>query len=96
MRQVSGFTSSIKEGLTDLQPNKLVDTTVSELQAKCLEILRREVTNLLMESAKGKLSGPSSTSLTNYVKLLSELKDAEEEELKKLSDEHLKKIVSKE
>jgi len=93
-RKVSGFSGSVKEP-TDLEPNKLVDTTVDELRTKCLEILRRDVTNLMIESSKGKLAPSSSKSLTDYVKLLSELKDIEEEELKKLSDEHLKKLVGK-
>lgn len=95
MRQVSGFIGKVTEGLTDLEPGKLVDTTIDELRTRCLEILRREVTNLMVESSKGKLNPGSSRSLTDYVKLLSELKDIEEEELKKLSDEHLKKLVEK-
>jgi hypothetical protein len=94
MRQVSGFSGNIKESM-DLQPSKIEATTIDEMRIKCTEILRREVTNLMMESAKGKLSTQSSTSLVNYVKLLQELKDIEDEELKRLSDEHLKKLAGK-
>lgn len=93
MRQVNSFTGAVKEGLTDLEPNKLVDTTLDELRAKTMEILRREVTNLMMESAKGKLTPGSSKSLVDYVKLMSELKDIEESELAALKDEHLKKLI---
>lgn len=92
-RQVNSFQGSIKEGLTDLEPAKIETTTIDEMRVKCTEVLRREVTNLMMESAKGKLSTSSSNSLVNYVKLLAELKDVEDEELKRLSDEHLKKLV---
>lgn len=93
-RQVSGHSGNVQEP-TDLQPNKLTDTTIDELRTKCMEILRREVTNLMMESSKGKLHPNSAKSLTDYVKLLGELKDIEEEELKRLSDDHLKKLVNK-
>lgn len=94
-RQVNSFGGAIKEP-TDLKPSLIeTTTTVDDLRVRCLEILRREVTNLMIESSKGKLSTGSSNSLTSYVKLLEELKDLEEEELKKLSDEHLKKLVQK-
>lgn len=93
-RQVSSFQGSIKEN-TDLEPAKLVDTTIDELRAKTMEILRREVTNLMIESSKGKLHANSAKSLTDYIKLLGELKDIEEEELASLKDEHLKKLVEK-
>lgn len=92
-RKVNSFSGSIKEP-TDLKPNLIeATTTIDELRVKCLEIMRREVTNLMIESSKGKLSTGSSNSLTSYVKLLEELKDLEEEELKRLSDEHLKKLA---
>lgn len=92
-RQVNSFSGNIKEN-TDLKPNLIeATTTVDELRVKCVEILRREVTNLMMESAKGKLSTHSSSSLTSYIKLLQELKDIEDAELKVLSDEHLRKLA---
>jgi len=95
-RQVSSYQGNIKEP-TDLKPGVIeATTTVDDLRVRCLEILRREVTNLMIESSKGKLSTGSSNSLTAYVKLLEELKDLEEEELKKLSEEHLKKLAGKE
>lgn len=94
-RKVSGHSGSIQDG-TDLKPSLIeASTTVDDLRVRCLEILRREVTNLMIESSKGKLNPHSSSSLTSYVKLLEELKDLEEEELKKLSEEHLKKLAGK-
>jgi hypothetical protein len=72
----------------------LVSTTLDELSAKAQEILRREITNLMIESTKGLLSRDNAMSLTSYIKLLGELKAKEDEELRNLSDEHLEKIVN--
>jgi hypothetical protein len=42
---------------------------------KGLEILRKEVNNLFMESSQGKLSPVSARDLVGYVKLLHELEE---------------------
>lgn len=92
-RIVSSFTPPVVE---PTEPDFIqTATSIDELTVKCFEILRREVTNLLMESSRGKLNPTSAKSLTDYVKLLKELKLDESEELEKLSREHLEKLASK-
>ncbi len=59
----------------------------------CEEILRREVRNLLSESSRGKLSTSSSVSLQNYVKLLSDMREEQQEKLKTKSTEELEKLA---
>lgn len=61
----------------------------------CEEILRREVRNLMSESARGKLSDKSSSSLRDYIKLLAEMKDEQKEKLKNMPTEALEKLVKK-
>lgn len=61
----------------------------------CEEILRREVRNLMSESARGKLSDKSSSSLRDYIKLLAEMKDEQKEKLKNMSADELQKLVKK-
>lgn len=73
----------------------LANTDLEELNAKAQEILRREITNLMIESSSNKLSPTSSSALVQYIKLLGELKDKEDETLRNLGDEHLKKIAGK-
>lgn len=63
---------------------------VEKLLSNSGEILRREITNLLMESSRGKLGATSARDLVAYVRLLVELKLKQEEELAGLTDEELK------
>ncbi len=56
-------------------------------------ILQREIKNLLMASAQGKLLPAHSRDLVAYVKLLHELKQAQVEELANLKDEDLNKLT---
>lgn len=69
------------------------NSDISTLLGKTIEILRREVTHLLMESALGKLPKGSSTDLVNYVKLLNELHAEEKDILDQLSDDELQAII---
>lgn len=58
------------------------------------EILRREIKNLLMESARGKLSAASARDLTAYIKLLNELKLEQQQALAAMDDEAVEAIAS--
>lgn len=79
------------------QPDfSLAQTDLEELSAKAQEILRREIRNLMIESTERKLSPTSSNSLVQYIKLLGELKEKEDETLRNLGDDHLAKLAAKE
>lgn len=92
MRKVNSFTGSIKEP-TDLKPDLIQPVgSIDELTVKTLEILRREIQNLMMESSRGKLESSSSRSLVEYIKLLGELKKKEQDLLNEMSDEFLEKL----
>lgn len=60
--------------------------------AKGAEILRREISNLMIESSGKKLSSASAKDLVNYLKLLSEIKLEQEKFLGSLTDEELEKL----
>lgn len=92
MRQVSGFTGSVKEA-TDLKPMLVEASDTDLLFIQCQEVLRREVKNLMIESSKGKLSPAASKSLVDYFKLLDELKKKEAEELQDKTVEQLKELA---
>jgi len=78
-------------------PIKLDDTSdFSMMLLKTVEILRRDITHLMMESSQGKLSKSSATDLVNYVKLLSDLYKQEKEILSNLSTEEIKALVTNE
>jgi hypothetical protein len=57
---------------------------LSQLLERCLEILRREITNITLESTK-KLSASSARDLVAYTKLLSEIQEQEMKAAKGLS-----------
>lgn len=69
------------------------DFDVESLLTKGGEILKREIRNLLRESANGKLGAGSARDLVAYLRLLSELKIEESKEAVNLSDEELKRIA---
>lgn len=89
---INGHSGNVKEN-TDLHSGVIATTSIDELMLKCQEILRREITNLMVESSKGKLSPNSAKSLSDYIKLLDTLKDKEADLLEELSDTQLKKLV---
>lgn len=72
-----------------------IETSIESLLEKGMEVLRREVSNLLVKSAQGKLSAPDGTHLVQYVKLLSELQKKKAEDLSEMTDEDLKKALDK-
>ena len=69
------------------------DIAVDGLIAKCLLILHREVTNLLMLSAKGKLDDKSARDLKDTTKLLFELRDREKDILEAMDEDDVKKAA---
>lgn len=93
VRRIADFTG--KKELMEPDLN-IHDVELEDLTRKTREILRREVTNLMVESTGKKLSPTSSQSLVSYIKLLGELKDKEDEELRRLGNDHLKKLSGQE
>lgn len=65
---------------------------VEELLAKGGLILKREIHNLLMKSAAGKLAPADARDVVSYIKLLHELKEDEQEKLSNMTDEELLKL----
>lgn len=91
-RLVNSHSGAVKEN-TDLSPDlTLAQTSIDELTAKAIEILRREIVNLMGETSRGKLSPTSSTALVGYIKLLGDLKEKEQDLVEELSTEFLEKI----
>lgn len=82
---------AVEEASADSQP---VSFDIEHMLNTGGEILRREIRNLLAESSKGKLNAASARDLCAYIKLLSELKQTQLEELENLSDEDLKKLAN--
>jgi hypothetical protein len=68
---------------------------VAEMLDKGAEILRREISNLMIESSGKKLSPNSAKDLVAYLKLLAELKLEQEKALADMSDEELEAISSR-
>lgn len=77
---------------TPIKDPPISDISVDDLVGKCLLALNREVTNLLMLSAKGKLDAGGSRDLRETTKLLFELKDREKEFLESLGNDDLKRL----
>jgi hypothetical protein len=71
------------------------DISIARLIDDSLLALYREIKNLLILSAKGKLSPVDARDLRDHMKLLFELKDREGESLKGMSDEQLKEQLEK-
>lgn len=92
MRRIADFKPKIETVEPDFS---LASTSLEDLVNKSQEILRREITNLMIESTGKKLSPTSSAALVQYIKLLGELKDKETEELRNLGEEHLKKLAGR-
>lgn len=90
VRRISDFKAKIEPVVPNFD---VLSVSIDELTAKTIEILRREVQNLLIESSGGKLAEKSSTALVAYIKLLGELKKKEKDLLEDLEDEFLEKIA---
>lgn len=71
------------------------EISLDDLLDKTRLILYREIRNLLIESTPGLLSKDSSQALVSYIKLLKDLKKAEEETAEDLTDEELEQLVQK-
>lgn len=81
--------------LTDLASTKAPeiaksDVNVDRLIEDALYILYREIKNLFITSAKGKLDAADARDLRDHTKLLFELKAQMNESLRNLTDEQLK------
>lgn len=57
------------------------------------EILKREITNLMMESSGKKLSPASARDLVGYINLLHDLEERAKKKLADMSDEELKALA---
>jgi hypothetical protein len=73
-------------------PGVVAGFDLVELLDKGGEILRREISNLMIESSSKKLSPNSAKDLVAYLKLLHELKEEQQKTLANLSDEELELI----
>ena len=71
------------------------DISVARLIDDGLLVLHREMKNLLILSAHGKLEASDAKDLRDTVKLLFELKDREGESLQGLTDEELQEQLTK-
>ncbi len=69
------------------------DISVARLIDDGLIALYREIKNILILSSKGKLEAADARDLRDHLKLLFELKDRENESLRKLTDEELHQKV---
>lgn len=78
--------------VSDDEPSEL---DVVALLDKAGLILKREVHNLTMASAAGKLLPAHARDLVAYVKLLSELRDKQEADAAAMTDDELQKLASK-
>jgi hypothetical protein len=81
--------------LTDLAPTKAPEIAKSEVNVDrliedALYILYREIKNLFILSAKGKLEAADARDLRDHTKLLFELKVQINEALRNLTDDQLK------
>jgi hypothetical protein len=68
--------------------------SMDEIHEKLLNVLARDVDQLLHASAIKKLEAGDSQTLTNYLKLIKDLKKLEAENLENISDEDLEKIAN--
>ena len=66
---------------------------ITDLLEKGGEILRREITNLMVESSGKKLSPNSAKDLVSYLKLLTELATEQKKALSEMTDEDLKTLT---
>ncbi len=80
--------------LTDLSSTRAPeipksDVSIDRLLEDGLYILYREIKNLMIVSARGKLEPNDAKDLRDHLKLLFELKERENEQLRGLTDEQL-------
>ena len=86
---ISAFSAKV-DVIDEVSPSSLGDISVVRLIDDGLLNIYREMRNITLLSAKGKLDAPTARDLRDYVKLLFELKERERESLLGLTDEELK------
>jgi hypothetical protein len=69
------------------------DISIQRLLDDCLLVLDREVRNLKIMSARGKLEASDARDLRDHTKLLFEMKEQEQESLRGLTDDQLKEAA---
>lgn len=77
------------------EQRRLVPINLDKIRQRFLIALKREANHILDESFENKLSEESAKTLVNYLKLLNDLKQIEEEDLEKLTDEELEQKLGK-
>ncbi len=82
----------ILESPRKAEPAASTSADLTEMLDKCSLVLTREIHNLLLESAKGKLNKGSAGDLVAYLKLLNEIKQEQEKKLANLTDEELERL----
>ena len=68
---------------------------LTKVQKRLLTILDREIAQLMRLSYKAKLNKDDSASLTNYLRLVKELRKADEVDVGAMTDAQLEKLVGK-
>lgn len=86
-------TNQLTEIKSKVEDPIISDISVARLIDDGLLALHREMKNILILGAKGKLDSANSRDLRDTVKLLFELKDRENESLRGLTDEQLREKV---
>lgn len=71
----------------------LKTVSIERVNKQLLNVLSREVSNLLISSNKGKLNKDDATALCNYLKLMKTLSEEEEKTLSSLSTEELEALT---
>ncbi len=79
----------------EIEAPLISDISIQRLIEDSLAALYREVKNILILSAKGKLDPNTSRDLRDHLKLLFELKDREADFLKGMTDEQLEAYYEK-
>ena len=94
MKHITKPRTDIMQAPAPKEPEILVsEISIGALLDKGLLALQREMQNLNLLSAKGKLSPAEARDLRDTVKLLFELKDREDQLLNNQSDEDLEKLA---
>ena len=74
-------------------PISVAQHDLDALQEKCIEIIRRDISNIMSEAVDGKLQPKDASTVVNYTRLFSDIKGIQEEEAEKLTDEELEQLV---
>lgn len=94
MKRLIGQGKPLLTDIPEVSDVPLSDISVDRLLDDGLLALSREMRNMTMASAKGKLDKDTARDLRDTVKLLFELKEREQDLLKGLTDEQLEKLAT--